>query len=238
MGAKGQAVYEELGFRKESLFPFMYGPYDHDVPKPRPPQDGNLRLLYVGRLDRHNKGLDLLLETVRALKRSDFTLDIVGGYGDLLSAVQEAAAVDKRIRFLGPWQPRDVVRNMSHYDVCVVPSRYDGWNVIANQAINAGLACVVSDGATSDELVAASGAGIVVPRANQRALDAAIQTVLDTPGLVEELKQAAVIYRETIAPESVGQYMVDVLRYSFSLCGGSGARPSCPWLPIGRDVET
>ncbi|WP_091024704.1 glycosyltransferase family 4 protein [Nocardioides szechwanensis] len=234
MGRRGVDTYARLGFSHQLLFPFMYGIYDHVDPRPelRTVPSDPTRFIYVGRLDQANKGVDMLLEAFMDQRRSDFRLDIVGGYGDMLEEVQDAARQDSRITFLGIWEPHEVVRNMSRYDVCVVPSRYDGWNVIVNQAINAGLGCIVTDGATSDELVEVSGAGIVIPRNDQRALNQAVQEVLDAQHMVEHFKRAALAYRTSISPDVVGQYMIDVLRHVFDL-GGAAGRPICPWLEWG-----
>jgi len=232
MGLKGCQEYEDAGFRKDSIFPFMYAPFDPAVEAVSAHRGPGVpvRFIYVGRLDSRYKGLDVLLEAVSALDPSTpWTLDIVGGYGELTTQVSEFAESHPLVNFLGAWQPGQVVQQMTAYDVTVVPSRYDGWNAVTNHAVNAGLGVIVSDQATSDELVRASGAGKIVGAGSVRQLTEAMVEVIGSPWLVEDLKAKARRYSPAISTERVGAYLLEVLEYA-SERRDPAAVPTCPWL--------
>lgn len=230
MGQKGCEAYADLGFDREILFPFMYAPYEAGA-RPGVGTRTHLpvRLIYVGRLDARAKGVDVLLQSVELLDPElPWTLDIVGGYGDMRDIVAAYASKHPLVTYLGPWQPNDVVPRMTSYDICVVPSRYDGWNVVVNHAINAGIALVVSDEATSDELVRRGETGRIVPAGNSSRLAECLTQLINDPSQIAVFKSNSARFSHNISAESVARYLQEVL--DFTYCRGeSHSRPLCPW---------
>lgn len=104
--------------------------------------------LFCGQMIRR-KGVDLLLTAFDRLvaKGLDVMLRLVGREADLsqfLAAVSPAAMA--RIRYEGFQPPERLSEYFSHSDIFVLPSRHDGWGVVVNQALGAGLPVIVSDG--------------------------------------------------------------------------------------------
>lgn len=228
MGQKGKITYSQLGFNNDRLFPFMYNPSirrDDKVDSNFDPQE--IKLLYIGRLNSGFKGVDILMNSLKMINAQNWKLDFVGGYGDLKDEILNLAKNNQKINYKGTWKSEDVVSKIKEYDLCIVPSRYDGWNLIANEAINAGVGVVISDQATSDELIRASGAGIVFQAGNEMKLAEAITSVLENPHVITEFKKNARSYASKISSEIVGQYFIDIVDYTFYK--KSNERPKCPW---------
>ena len=128
--------------------------------------DGSIRFLYCGQLI-HRKGVDLLTTAFVQLARQNpkVTLTFVGD-GPLRDdlARQIPPELASRIQFAGFQSVESLPRWFSQADVLVLPSRHDGWGVVVNQAIAAGLAVVCSDavGAAAD-LVEPGANGLVFP---------------------------------------------------------------------------
>lgn len=231
LGKRGVLSFARYGWPQRAMAPFMYAPVARGRPA-RPPHGGGrpVRFLYVGRLSRYTKGTDILMDATRRL-RGDWHLTLVGGHGDLVPAVNEWARRQERVDAPGSASPEEVWSAIVQHDVVVVPSRFDGWNVVVNEALSAGRGVIATDEAVSHELVEASGAGEVVAGRSARALARAMQRVIDRPQVVETWSERAARYAGSIAPERAGEYLLRLLSYSYA---GEGV-PSdvSPWLQAG-----
>ncbi|MEA3207643.1 MAG: hypothetical protein QOE70_700 [Chthoniobacter sp.] len=108
------------------------------------PSADEITFLFCGQMIAR-KGVDLLLEAFRRLD-SRARLLLVGREGELpplLAALPPEARA--RITYAGFQPPEELPRFFAQADVFVLPSRYDGWGVVVNQALGAGLPIVCSD---------------------------------------------------------------------------------------------
>jgi len=229
MGTLGVDCFKRLGCSRDRLYPYMY--QSGTPPYPPKSKDSSeakqLHFVYIGQLN-SRKGIDLILNA--CLKISDgWTLDVFGSIGEQEHLLMDAAKTDKdgRIRHHGRINSDEVVNHLRLYDICVIPSRHDGWGVVTNEALAAGIGVLVSDTTGSKDLIEASGAGMIVEANNETAWTAAIRHVLDNPELVPLWKNRAAVYREQISANVVGDYLAAVLNYAFR---GQGSRPEAPWL--------
>lgn len=228
LGEKGKSVYEKYGFDKRIIYPFMYCPRMPEVDNSH--QVDDVRFLYVGRLDDRDKGVDSLMLAIDKLSKSsvkNWSLDIVGGYGDIKHDVFKWAEKYKNVSCIGTVSFTDICNDMGKYDVCIVPSHYDGWNMTPNMAINAGCATVITNKATSDELIRLSDTGIVVED-NAEELFLAIKKMCEDTSVVTMFKEKTKSYKGKISGETVGQYFIDLLDYTFNF--NDTKKPKCPWL--------
>ena len=106
-------------------------------------------LLWVGRLEKL-KGVEILVDAVAQLERRDVTLLIVGGderAQDLkadLQAQAVSAGVAANIRFEGAVAHDALPGYYSAADVCVVPSFYESFGLVAVEAMACGTPVVAS----------------------------------------------------------------------------------------------
>ncbi len=171
------------------------------------------------------KGVDVLLKAIKRLK-GDFVVDFVGGYGNNAEEVIEEIEKDNRLNFLGTWPSSKVGEKMQSYDMIVIPTRYDGWNLLVNEAINAGVPVIVTDGAVSDEVISKFNCGIVVKHSNINQLASAMQSIIDNPMQLGKFRDNTKTALKYINEETVGQYLIDIVDYTFY---NSNQRPRCPW---------
>ena len=240
MGELGVQCFTKLGCPEDILFPYKYQvDFIHDSILNSFPCEAcedslskKVRFVYVGRFDQ-GKGVDLILAALDSLPGA-WTMDWIGQGGDLEPLVR-ASADGKQVRFLGAVPSDQVVRCLRSYDVCLVPSRYDGWGMMTNEALLAGLGLVVSDEVGSKDLVFASGSGKVVAAGSACALRTTLLDILDHPKQLEEWKKRAQAYHKRITPVVVGQYLSDVLNYTFIKNGAD--RPDAPWLTFLHEMD-
>lgn len=227
LGKMGVNTFRKYGWNNDIMFPFMYNPQLRDISnecdrKVHTP----LHFLYVGRFYHKTKGTDVLMKATNYLK-GEWNLDLVGGYGPDADDVTEWAKEKSRVNYIGRWNSLEVTRNMQNYDVVIVPTKYDGWNLLVNEGLHAGIAVITTDEAVSHEVVEKSGAGLVVKANRPKELAKAMQAAIDNPELVSEWKAKTSQFVTKISSPVVGQYLIDIINYSIFK---EGKRPVCPWL--------
>jgi glycosyltransferase involved in cell wall biosynthesis len=92
-------------------------------------------------------------------------------------------SIRERITYAGFQPPEDLPRFFAQAHVFVLPSRHDGWGVVVNQALGAGLPILCSDqvGAGLD-LVEPEVNGLRFRTGDAAALAAAMRRCLEEPG--------------------------------------------------------
>ena len=154
-----------------------------DTPRRRSP-DGSVNFLFCGQLIKR-KGVDLLLEAFCRLSGEfeQARLTLVGA-GELQSELQRRIppGLESRIKFDGFRAPESLVEAFGSADVFVLPSMHDGWGVVVNQAVAAGLPVIASSavGAAAD-LVVEDGNGHIFAAGNVEQLTEAMRSFLRQP---------------------------------------------------------
>jgi len=113
----------------------------------RAPIASPLRILVLGRLEPHQKGLDALLDYLEreAVRLHDVTVSFVGT-GPFEQEIQRRRtrhAELQRIVRLHPWS--DPLEALCEHDVLLIPSRYEGVPLVMLEAMAMGLPVVASD---------------------------------------------------------------------------------------------
>lgn len=166
---------------------------------PRVP-DEKVCFLFCGQMIAR-KGVDLLLRAFAELDERARLL-LVGREADLpgwLAALPKA--VRRRVEYAGFQAPEALPSFFARADVFVLPSRYDGWGVVVNQALGAGLPIICSDavGAAYD-LVQPEVNGLRVPAGNAEALTAAMRRLLNEPATRTAWGQASLDHSAQHSP--------------------------------------
>jgi len=106
-----------------------------------------VRFLFCGVIN-ERKGLDLLLPAFDRLigKGIAARLELVGQEARLPELLKNISGdARSRITYHGFQPPERLPEFFARADVFVLPSRHDGWGVVVNQALGAGLAVIASD---------------------------------------------------------------------------------------------
>ncbi|MEM7673018.1 MAG: glycosyltransferase family 4 protein, partial [Verrucomicrobiota bacterium] len=166
IGAEAQEQYRTLFPGRPSINqPYAIAT---EGPKSKGPEgtSDRVNLLFCGQLIRR-KGFDLLLEAFKKLLEDeslggDIELTVVGA-GELEYLLEEVSDnARSRIHHMGFLQPGELSGIFAQADIFVLPSRYDGWGVVVNQAITAQLAIVTTDAVGAAEYVSEEN-GYIVP---------------------------------------------------------------------------
>lgn len=160
------------------------------------------------------KGIDLLLQAFDRLlqKGLDARLLLVGREAELpqmLEALPERTR--QKIEYAGFQAPEDLPYFFRQADIFVLPSRYDGWGVVVNQAVGAGLPIICSDavGAARDLIIPNSN-GFIFPAGNVDALTEYLIYYVKNPTAIKMASIASQEKAEQWSPEIGAQKWVNL----------------------------
>jgi len=168
---------------------------DRPNTRTRAPSAGPVRLLSVGALV-PRKGYDVLLTALAGLGDLDWTLRIVGdpdrspGTSAALAAQRDALGLTDRVRFDGRLDDTDLAAAYRDADLFVLSSRYEGYGMVAAEALVHGLAMVTTDGGALAETVP-DAAALKVAADDADALHAALRRAISDSMLRDRLTEGA-----------------------------------------------
>ena len=134
-------------------------------------------VLFMGRLEGY-KGVEVLLSAFARVAKEENNLRLViGGDGSLRPRVEAVAAdAEHRVTYLGRLSGDDVWRAYLAADFLVLPSLFEPWGLVVNEAMACGLPVIVSDRVgCADDLVPHGETGLVIGAGHEIELASAIQ---------------------------------------------------------------
>jgi glycosyltransferase involved in cell wall biosynthesis len=106
-----------------------------------------------------------------------------------------------------------------------VPSRWDGWGLVVNEALSVGTPAIVSSCCGAAELITHGRNGYVVPSGDVEALRRCLEELLERRREWPSLRAAAFASGRSLSTEVVGPYLVECIRHMVH----GGRRPCPPW---------
>ncbi|MEM6740768.1 MAG: glycosyltransferase family 4 protein [Pseudomonadota bacterium] len=158
------------------------------------PRKNTTDILFSGQMI-HRKGIDLLIEAFQRIAGAypELRLVLLGDGPE--RAHYEAMVPDAlrhRVVFEGHRDPTELPHLFAAADVFCLPSRHDGWGVVVNEALGAGLPLVLSDGVGAGrDLVQAGQTGFVVPAGQVAPLAEALGRLAGDAHLRAQMGRAA-----------------------------------------------
>jgi len=173
------------------------------------------RFLFLGVLN-HRKAVDVLLRAFRTVVGAypGSRLDLVGNdesNGSYLR-LAEALGIAEAVNFSGSVSPGKIGEALSRCDVFVLPSRYDGWGIVLNEAAALGKPLIGTETCgAAHHLIAPGRNGFRVRTADEQALAQAMLEYCRDPALIESHgRESRVVFRE-FTPERNATRLLDAL---------------------------
>jgi glycosyltransferase involved in cell wall biosynthesis len=173
------------------VIPVGIDPDEFTPPPPGHPRDPD-SILVVTSADVALKGLVHLLEAVAKLRTErPVRLTVVGTArpGGPAQAALDRLALRDAVRFTGPVPEAELIELMQRASVVAIPSLYEGFSLPAVEAMACATPLVTTDAGALPEVVGTK-AGLRVRAGDVGELTAALQLVLDSPSLAEQLGRA------------------------------------------------
>ena len=151
------------------------------------PRDAAI-VAFAGRLEERKGVHELLAAWHIVQQRHPNAWLVIAGKGPLEDVVRATATDAAHIRFLG--FRRDVIAVFKASDVVAVPSHWEGFGLVALEALAASRAVVAADASSLPEIIRDGSEGMLVPPRNPEALADALIRLLGDAGLRERLGAA------------------------------------------------
>jgi len=233
-GQLGCVWWKSVGFPADKVAQFGYfvAPLDKEslsVPGPdaKPPV---FRMLYVGQLIQR-KAPDVLLRAVAMLDEKGWVLDIIGNGSEeeRYKRFTENTELSGRVNWRGTLPNSQVLNRMAQADLLILPSRFDGWGAVVNEALTVGTPVFVSDACGASCLLAGDHLGKVFPSEDSAVLSRALRERMDSGCLTDEQRTPIMQWASrAIAPEAAADYLVEILQRVRWRCFLSELGP--PWV--------
>ena len=222
-GKSSITAYKKAGVSEEKMFEFIYSPY-YDIPIIDLNKHQYTKFIFVGQLNKRKQIIELL--DVFKKIHNNYSLVIIGD-GELKEEIINKIGHNNQIRFLGNMPVDKVQQELALSDVLILPSEFDGWGCVVNEAISQGLRVIVSNACGSHSLIEnRQFLGQVYPARNKNALLNCLDTEIKRGPLSIEEKNRIIMWSKKITPQIEGDYFFEVLTYYY---GDRQEKPVAPW---------
>ena len=187
-------------------------------------QSCSLKLLFVGSLDKR-KNVGIVLRALLSLRNRNLSFDIIGD-GPERKCLEDYVKGQhaQRIVFHGKMPMKQVYDRMSQYDILILPSRYDGWGAVVNEALQRGLYVICSDKCGAKDLLEDERCGCVFKSGDIRQLAGILQQCSEHIAEIRADRQFRLDWaKRCISGKVIARYMVDCL---------SGNSVHKPWAKV------
>lgn len=223
MGETGVSWFKGCGYPGGKIFPFGYVTERlSDAPRAR--QSGRFRFLFVGRLI-SLKGLDLLVEALTTVARSELLIIGDGPEKSRLQELVQREGLEDRIHWLGQMEGAAVQAHIGAADVLVLPSRKDGWGAVINESLMVGTPVICSTACGAADLIQQPWLGTVFRKNDSSSLAAAMSHWSKQGNISEQQRTRIRDWSKCIEAPVMAGYVEEILRHVYQ----HASRPGVPW---------
>lgn len=192
--------------RRWKLLPWGYCTEKKDAHKVDMPSSGDLRMVFVGTINKNKNVISVLRSMVKSNKA--MRLDVIGD-GPEKDNIQHFITTNKLTQSvcLHGYKTMDEVYSMlPDYDVLVLPSKYDGWGAVVNEGLQAGLFVICSNACGAQSLLKDSRIGMSF--SHEKELAALLDKCAINIGEIRANKEKRRMWSECISGKTMAEYMV------------------------------
>ena len=189
-------------------------------PEESPPwfnADNEKYFIYLGNLNKR-KGIGVLLKAFEKLnfrnRRNKWKLILAGkdescGFYNKLS---ERYKISDKVIFTGHIKAGEINKHIYYADVFVLPTLFDGWGVVINEAISIGKPVIsTSQAGASIHLIKNGKNGFIVNAKDVLTLKNAMQSFIDNPNLISAYGENSFKIFQEYSPESNSIRFIDAI---------------------------
>lgn len=217
MGDEAVSYFQKI-YTKWDVIPFIYCTepshyFEHT-------QNNNIQFCFSGSLSTRKAPQDITKAAL--LLNNEINISYIGS-GEKEKEIKHLTKNNKRIHlvFHGFQNLSKIPELLSRHDVLILPSIYDGWGAVVNEALQAGLYVICSDKCGAKELLKNPRCGKVFQSGNIKELASLMQFCIEN---IDSIRNDKFFRREWankhIGGQVIAQYMVNNLH---------NTPMKCPW---------
>jgi glycosyltransferase involved in cell wall biosynthesis len=209
IGEMAQIFYKNISDKWE-VVPFIYCTNTLEELSFCRQKENLTKFLFVGSMiSRKNPGL--IIEASTKLTDVNYELNFIGD-GDRLATCQHLASKMTNVTFLGKKKINEIPAHLFKNDVLILPSKYDGWGAVVNEALLTGMFVVCSDNCGSKDLIKPGTNGIIFKSGSAQSLSEAMKWCLEHIDLIRSNRKNRLELAKTkITANVISRYFVDYL---------------------------
>lgn len=224
-GETGVKAYAQAGFNSNRIYEWGYFTEASERQMSLSPKSEKRKILFVGRLD-HNKQIMTLIETFIRTCKDVAELTIVGT-GPFKKEIEQASERHSSVRYLGIIPNRRLKELMWEHDVLVLPSLYDGWGCVVNEALQAGMLVLCSDACGAATLIRNPLLGRVFSWQKNSDFETQLQQIVHKSPLSSEERAEIIAWADShVSAHAAGVYLNHIIRH---ISGSENITPVAPW---------
>lgn len=193
MGKLGVNWYKLAGFDSNKIFEFQYFTELPTAKIEVIQKSSTISFSFIGQLILR-KGIDNLLYSLNQIKDYDWELNIIGNgilKENLIKYINKKGLTDK-IHFHNNMNNKEAMSFLSKKaDYLILPSRFDGWGAVINEALSRGVKVIVSNKCGGSSLILNSKYGFVYNENNLQELVSILKSVIrenNVPSLEDKIE--------------------------------------------------
>ena len=193
----------------------VFRPLDQKAVRDRLGLNGEKILLYVGRVE-PLKGLDLLVETAAQMDSEDGVRVIVVGADvngdremDRVKLLAKERDLDGQIDFVGQVDHKELPFYYNAADVCVVPSYYESFGLVALESMACGTPVVATRVGGLSTIIQHGRTGYLKPWRCPDAFANSVEMIISSDGLQQSMGTAARKHAEGMGWDTVASMIWD-----------------------------
>ena len=188
-------------------------------------------LIFVGQLI-ERKGVINLLKAVKIISEShkDFHLTIIGTgeLEPLLTNFIHENQLENTVNLLGVINSENIIDYIKKADLLILPSVFDGWGMVINEALQSYVPVLVSDKCGAKELVNHEQNGFIFQHNSVQSLSENLQKFLNLSHVERNrIRSFSGEIREKISISIVSNYLILCLKHCLK---PQNIKPLAPWL--------
>lgn len=218
-GYQGIKCFNRSGLPVSKLHHWGYFTELNSVNKNIPQQldSGKAKLLYVGRID-SNKNIISVLQNFK-IYESFVEIFTIAGCGPLYNELKQIEKTNSKIKVLGRVDNSKIGSLMAAHDYLILPSLYDGWGAVVNEALSQGTRVLCSNACGASALLDGNLRGEAFSQKNRNTVIA--RWCKKGPVTKQERETIRQWAENNISGKAAAEYFIRILK---------GQYVQAPWL--------
>src|ERR1039457_4909206 len=227
IGTVGMKWYRRCGYQEHKSFPFCYAV---ETPKHEEISCSNNHIVQITAIGQliPRKRFDLLIRALSEISTTAWKLKIIGD-GELrhsLESIVKLLGVESKVTFAGVLSNDQIGAELALSDILVLPSRWDGWGAVINEALMSGVPVICSDYCGGAELIHSRFNGDIFKSGSLDSLTKVISDQL-LKGPVKSVQRDGIKkWSRCIEGDLVAEYFSCIIGYDGQ---SDEIRPTAPW---------
>ncbi|MGO9312919.1 MAG: glycosyltransferase [Syntrophobacteraceae bacterium] len=220
--------YGMCGYVEEQIFPFCYVVDSVETAPRNRPKASKVTLSFVGQLIKR-KRVDLLLYALSKIEAKHWLLRVIGDGKERhsLEKLVRRLGLDGMVYFTGILDNTTARCELTKSDIFVLPSQWDGWGAVVNEAMMSGVPVICSDHCGAGDLIHNGFNGEQFRCDSLESLTNVLERWVSKGPLSETKREQIRTWSRCIEGEAVARYFLEIIEY---IENGSGRRPEAPWI--------